>query len=224
MRTRIMFSLAVFVVTLVAPLAIQADILSNTFDGNTAGNTDPFSTGQVADGNISSPGVTRPGHTLNGGSDALVAGELRTSGANINAGTRYFGFSITPENGATVNFDDFVYSGSVTLNDGTVLPTKFGFRSSIDGFTNNIGTATLGGATIDLSGADFQNITSQIEFRLYTQIDTDFSADGSSSGTTYNLNEFFFNGTVVAVPEPSSLVVLAAGICFVSCRRRKTQA
>lgn len=60
-----------------------------------------------------------------------------------------------------IDFASFIYNG---LDSGTG-PTNFAFRSNVDGFTNDIGTLTASGTTIDFSG--LSGINSSIEFYLY---------------------------------------------------------
>ncbi|EMI52784.1 PEP-CTERM sorting domain-containing protein [Rhodopirellula sallentina] len=220
---RLLLTIPCFIL-LASTSANAAVILSNDFAGNVPGNVDPYFSGQVADPLISSPGVTRPGHTLNGGYDELVAGELRTFGPNVVAGDRYFGFTINPAANAVVSFDNFNFSGNANANGGR-LPDKLAFRSSVDSFNADIGTVSLAGATIDLSAVEFQDVTAPIEFRLYTQVSSDFSnSDGSLPGTTYDLDSFAFNGTVTAVPEPASFAFLTLCAVAVGARRRKVSA
>ncbi len=196
-------------------------VVGNTFDLST-NNAEFYTNGQVTDANVTSTGVGRPGYTRNGGYNALVAGELRGFVQPVNNSTRYFSFEITPINGATINLTDFTYKGFTTLNSGTVAPDYFQFRSSV---ANNYNAEVPGAGpadnteyVIDLSGAAYQNITSTIGFRLYVQAD-----DNASSGTTYSLDNFAFNGSVVAVPEASSFLAMSmVGIgCTVFGLRRK---
>ena len=98
----------------------------------------------------------------------------------------YFEFTLTPGTGKKINFVSFIYTGQ---NSGTG-PVNFAFRGSADGFSNNIGTATLLGTTISLSGADYQNITAPITFRFYAW---------GGTGGTYSINAFTFNGTVANI-------------------------
>ncbi|KAA1261864.1 PEP-CTERM motif protein [Rubripirellula obstinata] len=197
-------------------------ILGNTFDGSTTGD-EFYSTGQVIDPNVTSPGVVRPGYIRNGGFDALVAAEIRTftTAPDVLDFTRFFGFTITPIGGSTINFSDFTYTGFETLAAGaTEGASKFALRSDIIGFGGggDIGVADLDGETIDLSGAAYQNITSPVEFRLYIQAED--GAD-TSPNSTYSLDSFAFNGTVVAIPEPSSFALFAFGGVAVVARRRR---
>jgi hypothetical protein len=59
----------------------------------------------------------------------------------------------------------------------------------VDGFASNIGSPTATGATINLSGPEYQNIDAQIEFRLY-------GWGASAAAGTFSVNNFVFNGSV----------------------------
>lgn len=195
-----------------------AVILENTFTGATNGDS-PFSAGQTTDANVTSVGVGREGYTRNGGFNELVAGELRTPDGAIRNFARYFSFDVTPINGAIINFTDFQYSGNQNIAaGGTNGATKFDFRSSLDGFSASIPGATLAGGTISLADPSFQGVTAPIAFRLFIQSDT----TDESPNSTYDLHDFQFNGTVVvAVPEPSSLALLAISGCVMIAGRRR---
>lgn len=227
--------IALVILLIWAPFRAQADIiLQNTFDGSTNSDS-PFSTGQVLDANVTSAGVVRQSNfTLNGGFNALVAGELRsfaTSGgaAAIDSARRYFGFDIAPTGGAEIDFDDFTYAGFVNLVGATAGPSLFDFRWSTDGFAtnNSVAGVTATGATLDLSGiAGLQNVSTPVEFRLFIQ--SDGSDANTSSNTTFNLDEFTFNGTVTpataAVPEPSSWAMMFICCAGIAIRHRRRTA
>jgi autotransporter-associated beta strand protein len=96
-----------------------------------------------------------------------------------------FTFTLTPNSGYEIDFTDFVFTGQAS---GTG-PASFAFRSSLDGFTGDLGTPVANGATIDLSNPGFQGIESSIEFRLY-------GWGASGSGGTFSVNNFTFNGGI----------------------------
>jgi hypothetical protein len=206
----------------------HADLIAgNTFDGSTDGS-DPFTAGEITAAGVTSSGVSRPGYINNGGFDALVASELRTFTQVLNF-TRYFGITITPDVGTTIDFDDFSYSGFETLAAGATLgPNTFVLRSDIDGFGGSGDIPTLGGAagvtggTFDLSGTQYQDVTGPVEFRLYIQ-----SPDTSeySPNTSYSLDNFSINGTVTStVPEPSSFLLVGSIASLALFRRKRVVA
>lgn len=70
--------------------------------------------------------------------------------------------------------------------------------------------------TIGLSDAAYQGLTGTTQFRLY------FSDNTGNDQYIHRLDDITFNGSVTAVPEPSSFALLG-GLCafgFVMLRRR----
>lgn len=99
----------------------------------------------------------------------------------------YFEFKLTPASGYKINFTGFTYVGGGGID--LTPPNNFAFRSSLDGFAANIGTPTLAGTTINLSAAQFQNITSAITFRLYA-----WRSGGSPN--YWEIQSFRFDGAI----------------------------
>ncbi|KLU06860.1 hypothetical protein RISK_001174 [Rhodopirellula islandica] len=213
------FLLAVVVSLAIADASAHAAIiLGNTFDGNT-GTEAEYLNGQVTAPNVYRAGVSRVGYSLLVGENELVVGDLRTQDGSIAGSTRYFEFIIEPTNDSVIDLESFTYVGNQNVDgEGVSGATKFALRSSLDLFREDIGVANLTGTTISLADPKFQNITTYIDFRLYIQSDT----SGESQLTTYSLQEFAFNGSVTAIPEPSSMALLAIGGAGLAWRRRKS--
>lgn len=160
-------------------------IFENNIDFSTATPPSPYTTGQIVDPNITASGISRgPGITGASAQDRYSASNWTTSAA-IDL-TDYFEFTMTPNALYAINFVSFQYTGK--LSGGSA---NYVFRSSLDGFTSNIGVANETGTTISLSAAAYQNITSAITFRYYVY-------GVSASTRTYSINDFIFNGTVVS--------------------------
>jgi len=127
----------------------------------------------------------------------------------------YFTFTLDADSGFAINLTSFVYTGQ--LSSGSI---SFAFRSSLDNFATNIGTPATSGATIDLSGAQFQNLSSAVTFRLYIW-------GGTDAARTYSVNDFTFNGAVIsAIPEPHEYGIAIAtllGTIIIVRRRQKSQ-
>ncbi len=157
-------------------------IFTNPITGTNPNTTNPYVIGQIINPNITVSGIGRgAGITGTNAND-----RYNTTGWSIGVIdlTDYFEFTLTPTAGFKIDFASFVYTGQVSA--GT---PNFSFRSSVDGFTTDIGLPTTTGATISLAGAAYQNINSAITFRLY--------AYGlAASTTTYSINDFTFNGLV----------------------------
>ncbi len=174
---------------IVAGSVMGQSIFTNPITGTNPNLSNPYTTGQVVASNMTAGGIGR-GTGIAGvnTNDRYNANSWNTVGLDTAA---YFNFTLTPSSGFKINLLSFVYTGQAS---GTG-PSSFALRSSVDGFTANIGTPTAGGTTISLIGSPYQNLTSEIEFRFY-------GWGASASGGTYSINDFTFNGTVVATaPE-----------------------
>ncbi|KOY87742.1 hypothetical protein AD998_17835 [bacterium 336/3] len=170
---------------IVAQSSWGQSIFDNPITGTNPGLTSPYTTGQNVNANITVSGISRgSGIGGNAGNNRYNANGWSTGALDAND---YFEFTITPNSGFEIDFISFVYTSQVS----TGTPSH-AFRSSLDGFSSNIGTPTTTGTTISLSGATYQNITSSITFRFYT-----FGV--AAAGTTFSINDFTFNGTVTAI-------------------------
>ena len=177
-------TLAVMAFAVIAALPSRAQsIWTNPITDANPSAANPFTTGQTVDANITVSGIGRgAGATANAGGNRYNANSWNTGALDA---TAYFTFTLTPNPGGFINLTSFVYTSQAS---GTG-PTSFRFRSSLDGFAADIASPIATGATIDLSGATYQNLGSAIEFRLYGY--------GASAGTgTFSVNDFTFNGTV----------------------------
>ncbi|MGL2999900.1 T9SS sorting signal type C domain-containing protein [Flavobacterium sp. RSSB_23] len=177
----------------------QTSIWTNPITGTNPSTSNPYTTGQIVDSNIAVSGIGRgSGITAIATNDRYDATGWNTSnGIDLND---YFEFTLTPNAGYEIDLTSFVYTSTVSA---TNQPTRFAFRSSIDGFATNIVTPSATGTTINLSGAAYQNITSAITFRIYAY------RSGSNAGT-FGINDFTFNGTVSC---NSNLSVTGTTIC-----------
>lgn len=191
MKTKIFFLIAIFY----SFVSNGQSIFSNTITGTTPNISNPYITGQVANANITVSGIGRgSGISGSNANNRYNAVGWSTSTLDLND---YFEFTLTPNSGYAINLVSFVYNSQVS--SGTA---NHAFRSSLDGFTSNIGAPTTTGTTISLAAANYQAINSSITFRFYSY--------GLSAGTTtFSINDFIFNGTVsstVATPivSPSS--------------------
>lgn len=178
----------------------QSSIWTNPITGTNPNTSNPYTTGDVKDANITVSGIGRgAGAAGSNANNRYNANSWNT--ANIDL-TAYFEFTLTPATGYKISFTSFVYTGqaSATTING------FAFRSSVDNYAANIGTPTANGATIDLSAAAYQNRTSAITFRLYAW------GSSAASTTTFSVNDFTFNGTVDSLNPPSVTTALASAI------------
>lgn len=186
--------LAAMVAMMVANDCSAGLIVRNSIDGANPGVFSPFTAGQETGANVSAEGIGRVGVSGDNAANAYRTGSWNV--AALDTG-RYVTFTITPTAGYAIDFSSFTYSGSATGSG----PTSAAFRSSADGFTSNLGAASVAGATIDLS--TLTKVTSTIEFRLYA-----WGAKNQSG--TMGIDSFSFQGGVSAVPEPSALLLVGS--------------
>jgi hypothetical protein len=160
-------------------------IFDNPLTFASAVQTSPYTAGQTFDPNLSVSGIVR------GSGIVGSAASNRYNATGWNSPTldsnKYFEFTLTPNSGFQINFSSFVYNGQASGTGATTTA----FRSSLDAFTSDIGTASSTGTTISLALPSYQNITSTITFRIY-------GWGASASGGTFSINDFTFNGTVTA--------------------------
>lgn len=185
-------------------------ISTNAITGTNPNVDNPYVTGKIDDANITASGIGR-GSGISGANanNRYNAAGWTTSGTIDVAD--YFTFTLDANDGHWINFDNFVYTGQRSATSG---PTAFSFRSSLDGFTSDIGTPTATGATISLTASQYQHLTTPVEFRLYG-----YSA---SAGTgTFSVNDYTFNGTVV--PEPGTLALVGVGSLLMLGNLRRTR-
>ena len=166
-----------------ADSAHGAVIFSNPITGTNPNTDNPFTSGQIVDSNLTVSGIGR-GSGING-TDANNRYNANSWNVSSLDADKFFTFTLTPDSGYEIDFTDFVFNGQAS----TAGPTSFAFRSSLDGFTSDLGTPSASGATIDLSTPVFQGIDSAVEFRLY-------GWGASGGGGTFSVNDFTFNGLV----------------------------
>ncbi|TAE39655.1 MAG: T9SS C-terminal target domain-containing protein [Sphingobacteriales bacterium] len=179
-------SFIIAVITFISPFTQAQSIFTNPITGTNPSNTNPYTAGQVVDANLDVLGTNigfGVGLTSQATNDRYNLKAWPTGALSAND---YIEFKLTPNNTFKINFTSLVYTGSVSTNG----PANLVLRSSIDNYASDIATINPTGATISLSAAAFQNITTVINFRIYG-----YNA-GSTTGT-YSINNFTFNGTVV---------------------------
>lgn len=124
------------------------------------------------------------------------------------AGNHYLEFIVIPTGGATFSATSFNFMWD---RSGTG-PSAVTLRSSLDAFTADLGSVTglvssVTNNTIAITGVT--DVAIATSFRLYGFGATSGAGTGGFDTTTNSAN-VIFNGTVTAVPEPSSLALLVA--------------
>jgi hypothetical protein len=167
--------------------SIAQSIFDNPITGTNPNTANPYTAGQTVSSDITVSGIGRgAGITGNNGNNRYNASSWNTAALDP---TAYFEFTITPNPSKAINFISFVYSSQA--NNVTIA--NFAFRSSLDGFTTDIGTPTSTGTTISLSAGAYQGITSAITFRFYA-----WGAD--LTNRTFSIDDFTFNGVTNVLP------------------------
>lgn len=164
----------------------------------------------------SSPGSSTAG---GGGGAYFTASNWRASDGN------YFSFSVTPASGYAV----IVTSISFYYASTSTGPSSAMLTSSVDGYAGNLGTFSLtqqaGGS---LLAADWHQASSSITLTAFdTATSFRLGATGASvAGGTLRVDAVVLNGTVSAVPEPSTYAAIAGvwAVCGVLWHRRRRAA
>ncbi|MEO6490473.1 MAG: YDG domain-containing protein [Ferruginibacter sp.] len=170
----------------VAPTPVS--IFSNPITGTNPNLANPYTAGQVVNVNITVSGIGRgSGITGTNANDRYTASGWNSVAFDAND---YFEFTLIPNSGYRIDFSSFNYTAQASATG----PTTFALRSSVDGYSSNIGTPNSTGTTILLSAGAYQLVTASTTFRLY-------GWGGSAAGGTFSVNSFTFNGNVfVALP------------------------
>lgn len=177
-------------VFLVATASVRGQsIWSNPISSSTASNFNPYTTDDSYDPNITVSGIGRgTGITGNAGGGGVYDAFGWTSSASPDPDD-YYSFTLTPNTGRKISFNSFIYTGKANVSGA---PNAFAFRSSLDAFTANIGTANENGTTLALSAAAYQNVVAPITFRFYA-----FNA--SNAAARFAILDFDFTGAVTAL-------------------------
>jgi len=174
-------------------------------------------------------GVTAAGNGNRfGGSNWFNTGNANPSTlANAIAGNDFIQFIVSPTAGNqfTVTSFDFIWDRSGTG------PSSVALFSSVDSFTNSLGSVanlTSGGSSLttfrSISINGISNVSTSTTFRLYGFGATGTGGTGgfdhaTNSATTNNV---ILNGSISAVPEPTSMVLVGLiGVAGVVVRTRR---
>lgn len=128
------------------------------------------------------------------------------------SGNDYFEFTITPQSGYQM---DLTSLSLQYQRNNLSAPTNLFIRSSVDSYGSNLfsdGSLPAGSfetGTLSLSSIlSFQDLTSAVTFRIY--------AWGGSGATSLRFDNVTLSGTMSAVPEPSSCLMLVMGLAVLS--------
>lgn len=202
LQQRSLHRFLLFILLVTVNVSWSQSIWENPIDASSPSTSNPYTTGDIKDANITVSGIGRgTGINANAGSGRYAAAAWTTNAA-IDAND-YFTFTLTPNSGYKINFESLVFG----LQRSSTGPATFSVRSSLDNYATSIQTIAASGTSVAtkttaLSSATYQNITTAITFRVYGY------AAGGGTGTA-SINDFVFNGTVVstaAAPAISSML------------------
>ncbi|MBX3741997.1 MAG: hypothetical protein KF712_13455 [Akkermansiaceae bacterium] len=159
-------------------------------------------------------------------SEAVGSGTVvGTPEASI-AANDYFSFRVSPASGFALSLTQLKFS-TAFYSGGTFNLTGWYFvRSSRDNYTTTIGgtsfpethvnslNPTFNEHILDLSGVAYQDLTSDVTFRIYLY-------DNSNSETRWlAVDNVILEGTVTTIPETSGLAFLLPGLALLARKRR----
>lgn len=212
------------------PSQSQADILLtwNTFGniGTETSEASVFNNANVAAASLTlGAGVTGAANSHRfGGSNWFNAGDTSAGSTLAQAvtGNDFIQFAATPNSGFHLTATSLVFS----WERSSTGPSSLTLRSSLDGFASDLGAITgLGaslttGNTLSISGVS--NVAAATTFRLYGFGGTNTLGTGGFD-TNVSTTNVVFNGSITAVPEPTSIALVSLMCCtgFVAAFRRR---
>jgi hypothetical protein len=219
---KILLCVAILMATL---SSANADIITGYNLAGAPGDQ-AFNTASQQATNVSGLNLTRgPGLT-----GVVTANSMNASGWNVG---EYFSFGFTVDSGYFVELQNLQIG---TRSSGTG-PGSMGLFSSLDNFGTAITTinqspgSNFVNSSIDLSSLG--QLNGMVEFRLVMLNTTSANGGTVGGGGTFRVTNYFensidqgsfrFNGSVSAVPEPTSAGLLAlTGIVGLAFRRRRS--
>jgi hypothetical protein len=204
------------VVTITLAPSLSAQLVVYSFSGNTAAATSTGSSVTASSFTGSnSPSLSNSSPVSSGSGSYYIT---QTGWTGLSPGINYFEFTLTPNSGYSLTLS----SVSFLSRSSPTGPTAYYFRSSADAYVSDLKSGALindfawyatGNQSISLTSI------SATTFRLYANA-------ASAGGGTLRIDDFTANGTVSAIPEPSTyaalLGVFALGVGFLYRRRQKT--
>jgi hypothetical protein len=158
----------------------QPRIYRNNIDSTDPSAENPYVTGEIKDPNVTVSGLIRSTGLV----PSTAQASFRATGwntASLNA-NNYFEWTITPNDGYALNFTQLNVNQSY---QGGQKATAL--KSSLDNFTATIAETTNN--FWNLSGTQYQNVTTPITFRLYVW-------NAATANNQYGIDFYNFYGTV----------------------------
>ncbi|HLP64529.1 hypothetical protein, partial [Flavobacterium sp.] len=187
------------IVVTLAPVSIFA----NPITGTNPNTSNPYTTGQTFNSNITVSGIGRgAGISGNNATNRYnTTGWVNTSASLVS--DEYFEFILTPNLGYAINFNDFAFTNQRSASG----PSTFDVRSNLDNFGSSLGVYSNVGdntpitETLSLTSTSFDEVASSITFRIYGY---------NATGGTGSINDFVFTGNVGCI-QPVAFTVTGGG-------------
>ena len=229
-------AIALFVAIFIGAASyVSADVLAqydftlgtSSTDTNLQSTAGAFTNGAGFTGSIVTTQGSTAGNPSYGTSQQNGAsGVDATTTALAITNNEYFSFTITPNAGLVLNLDSISFSMQVGITLTTATQdTTYALFSSVNGFSigsvissntytensdGNASTSSLDSfvntGTIALTGSAYDNVTGQVEFRIYL-------SDGGSNNAAplIKIDDVILNGTTAPIPEPSTYAMMGLG-------------
>lgn len=130
----------------------------------------------------------------------------------------YFTFDVAPDAGYELGLSSLTFN---VARGGGATPRTYDVRTSLDGFANsltgvvevNTQRTTFTPVSVDLSGNEFQNLTTPLTFQIRIFAPTAYQS--------LDFDNITVNGeAALAVPEPATLSLVAVVGCLMLLHRR----
>jgi hypothetical protein len=223
--------IAVLGLTALSLAGVNGQILSWNMQG-VAGNSTTVTAQSIASNLETTSGLNTLSRT--GLNAAPVSNAFNSNNWNVTStfdeSNKYISFSLTPISGFQITATNLSYA----INGTTTAPNtgRWGYKVGSASFVlqNPFSLTNPAPSLTTWSFTEFTT-TETVEFRFWAFSDTNIASTGAPSASTgavrvVNIagNDLVLNGSVTAVPEPSTIAFLgfaSLGLCFFLWRRRR---